>query len=142
MRRASVVVRPVELRDVQHLRDHCFSVNTTDDVRARVEGAVHRHETGQGIQLVAEVDGRVVGTLGLIRKNHPLFAHRAEVVDVVVHGDYQQQVNAMQALADLAERDEDHRRRVVAAIRSRVTTGSAAVRSRGLKLLERLTSGG
>jgi hypothetical protein len=48
------------------------------------------------------------------------------------------QVNAMQALADMATSDVALRQRVVAAIRTLVATGSAAVKNRGQKLLERL----
>jgi hypothetical protein len=48
------------------------------------------------------------------------------------------QVNAMQALADLAKDDEELRPRVVKAVRGLVKTGSAAVEKRGRKLLGRL----
>lgn len=49
------------------------------------------------------------------------------------------QVNAMQALADLAVQDEVLRARVSNKIAALVATGSAAVRNRGRQLLERLT---
>jgi predicted N-acetyltransferase YhbS len=45
-------------------------------------------EEGSGVRLVAEVDGSVVGTVMLSRHTHPFYAHRAEVDDVVVRGDY------------------------------------------------------
>jgi len=48
------------------------------------------------------------------------------------------QVNAMQALADLAEDDEDLRPSVLEAVRALTETGGAAVRSRGRRLLEQL----
>ena len=50
-------------------------------------------------------------------------------------------VAALQALADLTECDPSLRRPVVAAIRAAVATGSAAVRSRGEKLLGKLERG-
>jgi hypothetical protein len=48
------------------------------------------------------------------------------------------QVNAMQALTELAEDDEDLRARVLETVRGLIETGSAAVRSRGRRLLDRL----
>jgi len=50
------------------------------------------------------------------------------------------QVNAMQALVDLAQDDEDLRPRVFEAVRKLTETGSAAVRSRGRRLLDQLLS--
>jgi hypothetical protein len=48
------------------------------------------------------------------------------------------QTNAMQALADLAGRDESLRPRVIAAVEELTITGSPAVRNRGRKLLAKL----
>ena len=50
------------------------------------------------------------------------------------------QVSAMQALVDLAQDDEDLRPRVFEAVRKLTETGSAAVRSRGRRLLDQLLS--
>ncbi len=51
-------------------------------------------------------------------------------------------VSALQALADLTAMDPSLRKPVVAAIRSAMTTGSAAVRSRGQRLLQSLDRSG
>jgi GNAT superfamily N-acetyltransferase len=91
MSKARVVVRPVELMDVSDLYEHCFSMNTLDEVQARIEANLRLHEEGRGIQLVAEVGGAVIGTVALVRNTHPFLSHRAELVDVVVHGDHQDQ---------------------------------------------------
>jgi len=48
------------------------------------------------------------------------------------------QVNAMRALADLAEDDDALRPKVLGAVTTLTETGSAAVRSRGRRLLEQL----
>ncbi|HEX3548829.1 MAG TPA: hypothetical protein VHT53_00530 [Candidatus Elarobacter sp.] len=50
-------------------------------------------------------------------------------------------VSALQALADLTESDPSLRRTVIAAIRKAMETGTAAVRSRGAKLLDGLERG-
>ena len=49
------------------------------------------------------------------------------------------QVNAMQALVDLAQDDEGLRPSVFEAVRKLTETGSAAVRSRGRRLLDQLS---
>lgn len=46
--------------------------------------------------------------------------------------------NALQALADIAAQDQRYRPEVVAILREAVSTGSAAMRARGRKLLEEL----
>jgi HEAT repeat protein len=47
--------------------------------------------------------------------------------------------NAMQALADLAENDDQLRLKVIEVIKNMIETGSAAVKSRGRKLLKKLS---
>jgi GNAT superfamily N-acetyltransferase len=91
-----VVVRPVETGDVQELQENCFLMNTLEELRDRVDGNLRMHEEGEGMQLVAEVDGAVIGTATLRRNPHPLFAHRAELDSIVVHGDYQRRGIARQ----------------------------------------------
>lgn len=50
------------------------------------------------------------------------------------------QTSAMQALSDMAERDENLLPRVVEVVEELTRSGSAAVRNRGCKLLEKLRS--
>lgn len=86
-----ITVRPVRLSDVPDLRQNCFSMNTVEQVQSRIKANVQDAEEQGGLQLVVEVDGVVVGTGGMKRHSHPLEAHRAELVDLVVHGDYRRQ---------------------------------------------------
>jgi GNAT superfamily N-acetyltransferase len=104
MMTVGIVVRAVQLSDAADLRDRCFSMNTLEDVRSRVRANLQALEDGNGLQLVAEVGGRVVGTAALNRHTHPLFAHRAQVDDVVVHGDYQRRGIARRLVAELRNR--------------------------------------
>jgi GNAT superfamily N-acetyltransferase len=53
---------------------------------------------------VAEVEGVVVGTGGLVRKAHALRAHRGELVSLVVHPDYQRTGIARRIVTDLCGR--------------------------------------
>ena len=84
-----ITIRPVEPEDAAELRANCFSQNTLAQVQERIAENLQAFAKGKQLQLVAEVDGIVVGTAVLMRKEHPLFAHRAEVVDVVVDTPYQ-----------------------------------------------------
>ena len=96
----NVVVRPVEGGDAQDLRQHCFSRNTLDEVAAQIASSVEMHAAQQGVQLVAEVDGAVIGTLTLIRNTHALHAHRADLYSIVVHPDHQRKGIARQMLEE------------------------------------------
>ncbi len=89
MEGSAVIVRPVELRDAAQVRENCFSQNTLEEVRAQIEANLLVHEQGNALQLVAEVDGTVAGIVTVVRNPHPLYHHRAEVVGLVVHPDYQ-----------------------------------------------------
>jgi GNAT superfamily N-acetyltransferase len=93
-------VRPVELADAVPLRQNCFSRNTLEEVRARIEASLKTSEQQRGIRLVAAVDGVVVGTILLTRNAHPLMAHRAELDDLVVHGDYRRRGIARRLLIE------------------------------------------
>jgi len=86
-----VTVRPVRLSDAPDLRENCFSMNTLEQVQSRIEANIQQAEERTGLQLVAEVGGIVVGTGGMKRLSHPLEAHRAVLVDLVVHIDYRRQ---------------------------------------------------
>lgn len=91
MQSGTVTVRPVRLSDAAQVRENCFSMNTLEEVQSRIATNLQVFAQGRGVQLVAEVDGIVVGTVLLMRHSHPLEAHRAELADLVVHGDYQRQ---------------------------------------------------
>jgi GNAT superfamily N-acetyltransferase len=90
----------VRTSDAADLRENCFSMNTLEQVEARLADNIRLYEEGNGIRLVAEVDGRVVGTVMLTRHTHPLFAHRAQLDDVVVHGDYRRRGIARRLVAE------------------------------------------
>jgi ribosomal protein S18 acetylase RimI-like enzyme len=102
----TIAIRPVERGDVADLQENCFSMNTLEEVEERVEKTIQMSEEGSGARLVAEVDGKVVGTVMLSRRAHPLYAHRAEVDDVVVHGDYQRRGIARRLIAECRARAE------------------------------------
>jgi GNAT superfamily N-acetyltransferase len=82
------IVRPVKLSDAGDLRDNCFLMNTLEQVQLRIKANMQRAEEKVGLLLVAEVGGVVVGTGGFKRRSHPLEAHRAELVDLVVSADH------------------------------------------------------
>ena len=85
----TINVRPIHPQDAADLRESIFSANALDEVEARIAENVRAFARGTEVHLVAEIGGTVVGTGGLVRKTHPLHAHRGELVSLVVHPDYQ-----------------------------------------------------
>ncbi len=96
-----IIIRPVEPTDAAQLREHCFSANTLAEVEERIAHNLRAHREGTEAHLVAEVDGVVVGTGGLVRKTHPLHAHRGELVSLVVQPHYQRRGIARRIVAEL-----------------------------------------
>lgn len=99
-----IVVRPVRLADAPQLRENCFSANTLDEVKERIVDSLSALEEGKEMLLVAVVGGTLVGTGTLVRKTHPLHAHRGEVGGLVVHPDYQRRGIARRIVEQIAER--------------------------------------
>lgn len=85
----TVIVRWAGPEDAAPLRENCFSANTLAEVESRIAGAIQAFAERTQALFVAEVDGAVVGTGTLVRNSHPLYAHRGEVVGLVVHPHYQ-----------------------------------------------------
>ena len=86
---ADVVIRLVEQKDAEHLHKNCFSLSTLERTQERIARNLKAFVEGKAVQLVAEIMDEVVGTVMVMRKAHPMEAHRAEVFDLVVHPDYQ-----------------------------------------------------
>lgn len=90
------IIRPVRPEDTADLGENCFSRSTLEHLQERIATGIRSAEQGTGVMLVAEVEGRVIGTGTLVRNSHPLYAHRAEVVDLVVHPHHQRRGIARQ----------------------------------------------
>jgi len=82
-----ILIRTVSLNDANDIQKHCFVRNTLEEVEKRISENIENNEFV--IQYVAEVDGHAVGTMKLVKENHPLYAHRCGLGDVVVGGEYQ-----------------------------------------------------
>jgi len=89
MNAENVKIRPVRLTDAHHLRDYCFTMNTQEEVEAGIHQTLEATRQGKEFQFVAVLDGAAIGVVSLIRRSHPLNAHRAEVAGLVVHPDFQ-----------------------------------------------------
>lgn len=96
----AVTIRPARLSDAADLRERCFPMNTFEEVEARLAESIRLYEQKSSVRLVAEVEGRVAGTALLTRNAHALFAHRAQLEDVVVQGGYQRRGIARRLVED------------------------------------------
>lgn len=84
----AVTIRPVTQTDAAQVRENCYSMNTLEQIQGLIEANLQKTTQGNLIQLVAELDGQVIGTAILERRAHPLMTHRAEIAGLVVHPDY------------------------------------------------------
>lgn len=83
----SIVVRMIELSDVNDLWENVFSRNTPEEIRARIQRDLDGYDDKTQFHVVAEVNGVVVGILGLERFNK--YSRYANLFDFVIHPDYQ-----------------------------------------------------
>lgn len=104
MQNTNVMIRPVQREDAAALRENCFSPNTLQEVQAHIEQNLQAASNGKAVQLVAIVDGEPIGIITLERKDHPLKAHRAELVGLVVDPRYQRQGIARRLVAECRTR--------------------------------------
>ncbi|MEZ4860641.1 MAG: GNAT family N-acetyltransferase [Caldilineaceae bacterium] len=85
-----VVIRPVTLNDAAQLQANCFSAASVEQVREALNNTLVATTSGKELQLVAVMDGQVIGSATLIRNGHALRSHRAGLFGLVVYPAYQQ----------------------------------------------------
>lgn len=100
---AQVEIRPVEDGDAAGIQLSCYTRNTVQQVQAMIAEHATKARDGKAVQLVAVLDGAVVGTAILGRCEHDLYAHRAEVLGLVVAPEHQRQGIARRLVAACAE---------------------------------------
>jgi ribosomal protein S18 acetylase RimI-like enzyme len=98
----AILVRPVRPGDAAQLRDSCFSANTLEQIKGHIAESIRAAKQGTQVLFLAEADGVTVGTGTLERRSHPLYAHRGEVVGLVVHPHYQRRGIARRIAAEEA----------------------------------------
>jgi GNAT superfamily N-acetyltransferase len=97
----NTIIRPVRPEDAVDLRENCFSANTLEEIEADIQQRVEAFAQGIQVQLVAEVDGTVVGTGILTRNEHPFMKHRGKVGSLVVHPAFQRRGIARRIIAEM-----------------------------------------
>jgi GNAT superfamily N-acetyltransferase len=102
--KAGIVVRVVRPADAAMLQHNCFVMNTIEETAARIDENLQGYAEGGVIPMVAEVEGVVVGSAVLKRKNHPLYRHRADLGDMVVCGEHQRRGIARRLIEALHDR--------------------------------------
>ena len=91
-----IVVRPVQQDDAISLQANCFTANTIEQVQEALAHTKTATADGQELQLVAVVNGQVIGSATLIRDSHPLRSHRAGLFGLVVNPAFQKRGVARQ----------------------------------------------
>src|SRR4051794_21851110 len=81
-----VQIRPVQVGDVDSLRENCFSLNTPEEMRAIVDVAQANADHGEGVMFVVLDDAHAgVGNVTLTRESHRLRRHRVRMGGFVIH---------------------------------------------------------
>src|SRR5438067_816866 len=89
MQNGNVIIRPVEQIDACQLRQNCFPMNTLEEMESLIAANIRAFAEDTTVMLVAETDGKIVGSITLQRRLHRLCKHRAEVGGLVIHSPYQ-----------------------------------------------------
>ncbi len=107
MQKIKITIRPVRLEDAVPVRENCLSMNTLEQVQSQIARNLKAYAERRKLQLVAEVDGIVIGIASLERKSHPLAAHRADIAGLVVNPMYQRQGIARRLVNECCHRAID-----------------------------------
>lgn len=102
IKHTKLTIRSVTITDAAQLQANCFSAVSVEQMQDAIRATLAATADGKECQLVAEVDGVVVGAATLIREGHRLRAHRAGVFGLVVRPDYQGRGVARQLVDALA----------------------------------------
>jgi|GEM_PF-6866677 len=105
MNDAMVVVRPIEMSDVNVIWENVFSRNTPEEIKERIQRDLDGFEDRTHFHVVLEVNGVVVGTLGCGRGNK--YGVYAGLGDFVIHPEYQGKGFARQMLNKVKELIKD-----------------------------------
>ncbi|BCN29071.1 GNAT family N-acetyltransferase [Anaeromicropila herbilytica] len=87
MNESSIVVRMIEMTDVNDMWENVFSRNTPEEIRERIQKDLDGYDDRIHFHVVVEYNGVVVGNLGLERFNK--YSRYANLCDFVIHPDYQ-----------------------------------------------------
>ena len=86
-----VLIRSVLDTDAEDMWENIWSRNTPNEVKERIAKNIKKINEGNLIQLVAEIDNHVIGTISLIQDEHPMRYHRWLIGDFVVNPLFQRQ---------------------------------------------------
>lgn len=85
----NLCIRKVRQTDCKEIWENVFSRNTPKEVEERISSSLQKMKIETQIQLVAVVDGIVVGTMVLAKEQHPFSQHIAKLYDVIVNPTFQ-----------------------------------------------------
>jgi GNAT superfamily N-acetyltransferase len=105
MNDATIVIRKIEMSDVNDMWENVYSRNTPEEIKERLQGVLNGYENETSFNVVLEVNKIVVGTLACGRFNK--YFYYANLGDFVIHPDYQGKGFARQLLNKVIEMIKD-----------------------------------
>ena len=81
----AIEIRAASLGDAEELTRNCFPRNTVQQTLTNLQEMIQLKDRGEGMWLVASVNGEVVGTVTLARDNHRLCRHRVSMGGFVIN---------------------------------------------------------
>lgn len=97
----AVVIRMIEMKDVNDMWENIFSRNTPEEIKQRIQQDLDGFEDKTHFHIVAEVDNVGVGILGCGRLNK--YSRFAILNDFIIHPDYQGKGLARKLLIKMKE---------------------------------------
>ena len=105
MSNATVVIRPIEMGDVNDIWENVYSRNTPEEIKERIQNNLGGFEDKTNFCVVLEVNKVVVGTLTCGRFNK--YSRDSNLGNFVIHPDYQGKGFARQMLEKVKELIKD-----------------------------------
>jgi len=101
MNNACVVIRLVEMKDVNDMWENVLSRNTPEEIKQRIQGDLDGYKNETSFRMVLEINNLVIGMLACSRYNK--YISHANLNDFVIHPDYQGKGLARQLLNKVKE---------------------------------------
>ena len=82
-------IRPARLGDYSGLKRHIFTQSKASDIKKEVSRNLRKMKTGEVVQLVAECDGKIIGTCFFSQYESSICRHRGKIKSFAVAEEFQ-----------------------------------------------------